>query len=276
MGYRFTDVSTEGWKIAPDAKVIQIDVDPIEIGRNVEVSVGLVGDAGQVLSGISSEMSETGRVRSTSREWLDQIDAARQRWRSNFSAVASSNSKPIKPQQRDEGDLVVPWQKRDNRGRRGTSQDVGRFSHPDTRTTHVDTLGRLCGHGLRALRGVRQQARDRPASEVLAVCGDASFQMVCQELATAAEQRAPFTTCILNDVSLGVDQGGAAQEVGYWSGTEFGLDVNLAEVAKSFGANGTRITDASDIASALQEARTSERPTVLDIVVDGSETPNLD
>ena len=115
-----------------------------------------------------------------------------------------------------------------------------------------------------------------PHSKVVSVGGDASFQMHCQEIATAVEYDAPFVAVVLNDLYLGSIRNAQLKRYGSTFGTEFESDVDLAEVAKAFGGQGSRITKPNDLAASINDAFESSKPTILDVRVDGSEVPSFD
>ncbi|MDA4130057.1 MAG: thiamine pyrophosphate-dependent enzyme, partial [Thaumarchaeota archaeon] len=116
----------------------------------------------------------------------------------------------------------------------------------------------------------------KPESKVIAVCGDASFQMHSQELATAVEQESPFLAVVLNDLTLASIRNAQLKKYGKAFGTKFKLDVNLAEVAKAFGAQGERIEKPSDLAEGIRAGLQSSRPYVLDVMIDGTEIPTFE
>jgi acetolactate synthase-1/2/3 large subunit len=116
----------------------------------------------------------------------------------------------------------------------------------------------------------------KPEARVFSVGGDGSFQMHAQELATAVEYAAPFVAVVLNDVSLASIRNAQLKRYGEAFGTEFKLDVNLSDVARAFGASGERITRPSELAPSLGAALNEDRPVVLDVMIDPTETPKFD
>jgi thiamine pyrophosphate-dependent acetolactate synthase large subunit-like protein len=113
-----------------------------------------------------------------------------------------------------------------------------------------------------------------PQRPVIAVDGDAAFQMHCPEIATARENELAFVVCVLNDMSLGSIRSAQIRSYGgRIFGTEFKTDVNTARVAESFGGSGERVVDPEQIGPALDRALSSKVPYVIDIVVDRNEDP---
>jgi len=113
-----------------------------------------------------------------------------------------------------------------------------------------------------------------PQRPVFAIDGDGAFQMHCQEIATARENNLSFVACVLNDMSLGAMRSAQIRSYGgRVFGTEFKMDVNLAQIAEAFGGTGERVEEAEDIGPALDRALSSRVPHVVDIVVDKNEDP---
>ena len=113
-----------------------------------------------------------------------------------------------------------------------------------------------------------------PRKPVIAVDGDAAFQMHCQEIATAKENDTPVVVCVLNDMSMGAIRSIQIRSYeGRIYGTEFNLDIDTARVAQAFGGAGERIADPESIGPSLDRAFSSRVPYVLDIVVDKEANP---
>ena len=272
VGYRFTDVSTEGWKTLPDTKIIQIDIDQNEIGKTRRVDVGLVGDAAGTLNALISKARGAGKSR---KHWLADARQARSDWERAYSKVEASDAVPLKPQ-RIIGELA-----------KVIGKDAIVCSGAGRAKMWAASLVPIYGprtwihSGGYAPMGYEVPAAiacklARPQNLVVSIGGDASFQMHCQEIATAVEYGTPFVSVVLNDVSLGTIKNTQLKRYGVAFGTEFQSDVDLARVAKAFGGAGSRVTKPSEIKTAISEAIKSEKPYVLDVKVDGSENPYLD
>lgn len=121
--------------------------------------------------------------------------------------------------------------------------------------------------------GAKLAAPDR---QVVAVCGDGGFQMVCQELVTAVENDLNVVTCILNDQRLGLIRYQQQKQYGgRVIATEFRRTPDFVKLAEAFGATGIRVEKSQEIKPSLKHALQADTPVVIDIVIDGEEAPQL-
>lgn len=275
LGYRFTDVSVEGWTISSNCQIIHVDIDPTEFGKNVSPTVSILGNIKDVLPQILTELKRSGKMPVGRQDWINVIKNSRAEWKSAYSKIESSQSIPIKPQRVMKElssfirkDVIVTA----GAGRaKMWAASVLPILKP---RTWIHSGGyAVMGYEICAALAAKLA---KPESRVISISGDGSFQMHAQELATAVEQHAPFLSVILNDLSLASIRNSQLKRYGKAFGTEFELDVNLAEVAKAFGANGQRITRPSDLRDGIRAGLESDRPYVLDVLIDGSEIPTLD
>ncbi|MEM3684994.1 MAG: thiamine pyrophosphate-binding protein [Conexivisphaerales archaeon] len=272
VGFRFTDVSMEGWRPASDAKIIQIDIDPSEIGKTRNADVGLLGDAAETLEELLEKARGAGKTR---KEWLDQVENARQSWKRAYSSVESSNVVPLKPQ------YVIGELARAIGKSAIICSGAGRAKMWAASLLPIYGPRTWIHSGGYAPMGYEVPAAiacklARPQNLVLSIGGDASFQMHCQEIATAVENDSPFVGVVLNDVSLGSIRNTQLRRYGKTFGTEFEYDVDLAKVSEAFGGAGSRVTRPSEVKATIEEAIKSDKPYIIDVRVDGSEVPTLD
>jgi len=276
LGYRFTDVSIEGWKPSQEAKIIQVDVDPRELGKNYRVDLPIHSDARLMLDALLSEIKNQKLGEKLNRNiWLKQCALRLAEWRKGYQEKMLSNAKPIKPQRviheinrRLPSDAVIVA----GAGRcKMWAATLIPIRHA---RSWVHSGGyAVMGYALCGAIGAKFAEPQRP---VFAVDGDGAFQMHCQEIATARENDLSFSMCVLNDMSLGSIR--AAQIRSYGGrifDTEFTRDVNTAQVAEAFGGSGERVVDADAIGPALDRALSSKVPYVIDVVVDKEENPIL-
>jgi acetolactate synthase-1/2/3 large subunit len=274
LGYRFTDVSTEGWSPNRTAKIIQVDVDPKELGRNQRIDLAFHCDARLFLESLFSAI-ETQKLGTKLRreEWLIRCARALAEWKTGYQEMMLSKAEPIKPQRviheiirRLPDDAIVA-------AGAGRCKMWAATLIPIRRPRSWVHSGGYAAMGY-ALCGAIGAKFAEPKKSVLAVDGDAAFQMHCQEIATARDNYLSFVVCVLNDMSLGAIR--SAQRRSYGGrvfGTEFKTDTNTARVAEAFGGAGVRVVDPEAIGPALDKALSSKVPYVIDIVVDREEEP---
>jgi len=274
IGYRFTDVSTDGWRPGGEAKIIQVDIDPKELGKSSRVDLAIHSDARHFLECLLSVISAqhlAGTLRRN--EWLSYCARALKQWKDAYREKMLSNSRPIKPQRviheinkRLPDDAIVA-------AGAGRCKMWAATLIPIRRPRSWVHSGGYAAMGY-ALCGSIGAKIAEPKRFVLAVEGDAAFQMHCQEIATARENDAAPVICVLNDMSLGAIRSSQIRSYGgRVFGTEFMIDTNTAAVAESFGGAGERVVEPEAIGPALDRAMSSKIPYVIDIVVDREEEP---
>lgn len=280
LGCRFEEMETnwrEGTVPAPDACYVQVDIDPVEIGRSVPARIGVVGDVREVLGALAAAVRERGaglppgafsdhsRTREAAAE-LAEIEA-------EVETIASGMERPIHP-------LRVIQAIRATFPRNTTvAIDVGciaqhiaggtpYFKVFEPRSLIVPSSFYGMGFAAAALPVARLVYPDRPA---VGFVGDGSFQMVMNVLPVAAEYRLPVTWCIFNDGALGSIRD--IQEYRFDErilATEFEVQPDFARIAEACGCRGERVEDPADVDAALQralEANNAGVPAVVDFAV---------
>ncbi len=275
VGYRFTDVSTNNWRFPrEDATVLQVDIDPTEIGRNVPVEVGVVGDASAVIRELHRTVdAQRGQPRPPG--WRTDVFRCKGVWERQMLAKMTSDAVPIKPhrvmkelREALDRDAILATSAGSNKM---FAASLFRIYEPRTwiHSGGSTPMGAAFCHAL----GAKLAAPDR---QVVAVCGDGGFQMVCQELATAVENDLNVVTCILNDQRLGlIRYQQQTQYGGRIMASEFRSTPDFVKLAEAFGATGIRVETPKELTPSLQQALHADTPVVLDIIIDGDEVPQL-
>jgi len=264
IGARFDDRVTMGRidKFAKGAKIAHIDIDPAEIGKNVDAYIPIVGDVKRVL-----QAALDGLPRSRSADWLRRIED----WKRQYPLTFRPSENALKPQwvirhlyETTGGDAIV-------------TTDVGqhqmwvaqyfRFARPRSFITSGG-LGTM-GFGFPAALGAQIANPDRL---VICVTGDGGFQMTSQELAIAALENLPVKVAIINNRCLGMVR--QWQEVFYqerYSEVDLSGSPDFVKLAEAYGVKGLRARTEEEAKRAWQEALAHPGPVVVDFEIDPEE-----
>ena len=259
VGARFDDrVTGKVSSFAPKAKIIHVDVDPAEIGKNVRVDIPLVGDAKNALAGLLKEVQPKPRS-----AWNDKVDM----WKSDYPLKYVPDMNIIKPQYVIEKlcelapDAIITTEVGQNQ-----MWAAQFFVHKDPRKfISSGGLGTM-GYGFPAAIGAKM---GMPDCEVIDIAGDGSFLMNSQELATAVVNDIPVKVAIINNGCLGMVR--QWQELFFgkrYSATILGrTSPDFVKLAEAYGAVGLRATKPSEVEPVIKAALASDRPTLMDFIV---------
>ena len=271
VGVRFDDRTTNNLdKYCPNAKVIQIDIDPTSISKNVPAAIPIVGNAKNVLDEFLSLLGEEigSRPQNHLEDWWKQIDE----WKAKKCLDFDRTSGVIKPQQ------VMEAVYRITKGQAYVASDVGQHQmfaalhYPfDLPRRWINSGGAgTMGFGLPAALGVKLA---HPDATVVCVTGDGSIQMNIQELSTATQYGIPVVVICLNNHFLGmVKQWQDLIYSGRHSQTYMNSLPDFVKLAESYGHVGIKISTPDELESKLQEAFSIKNKLVfVDINVDETE-----
>jgi acetolactate synthase-1/2/3 large subunit len=260
-GSSLGSMTTKSWSLVPaDAQIIQVDIDGAEIGRNYECTVPVVGD----VSGVIAQLSAAARVQAAG-QWAAEIADIRAGWQAAVRESEASEAVPIRPERlfrmigeemAADGIMV---------GDTGhTAFWTARHIRLSRRQSAVRAAGSL-GWGLPASLGVKCASLDR---EVICVTGDAGFFYHISELETARRYGLTVIVVVNNNTSMN-------QEASFWDEDSADQrknwtfhDTDLAGIARGFGCHGARVDDPGDFPAALDKARASGLPAVIDVRTD--------
>ena len=268
VGTRFADRSTGGAEgFAPHARVIHIDIDPAEIGKNRKADIPIVGDAQTVLSSIVAEL-EKSTLEPKTKKWLAQVAA----WKEEYPFSYKQNSADISPEhvlqllaEKVEGTNVI------------YTTDVGQHQMwatqylPVTRPrTFISSGGAgTMGFGMPAAMGAQI---GYSKSTVICITGDGSLQMNIQEMATIRECDLPVKVLLLDNSCLGMVR--QMQEFFLekrYSQTLFSGNPNFSELARAYGWDAFEANKPSELEAAMQSWLIAERPALLWVKIPGDE-----
>ncbi len=262
-GVRFDDrVTGKIDTFAPHAKVIHIDIDAAEIGKNVRPSVPIVGDVKEVLKAINQRVKENHELT----EWHATIDRWKETFPLRYEYTASGTLMPQhiieKISTLTDGEAIITTEVGQHQM---WAAQFARIKYP----RHFLSSGGLgtMGYGFPAAIGAKLACPDRP---VIDIAGDGSIQMNIQELGTAVDYQIPVIICILNNRYLGmVRQWQTLFYNGRYSYTDMTSQPDFVKLAEAYGAIGIRVEKIEEIDEALKIAlNTKDRPVVIDFVVE--------
>ncbi|PKL13352.1 MAG: acetolactate synthase, large subunit, biosynthetic type [Spirochaetae bacterium HGW-Spirochaetae-8] len=255
VGARFSDrVVSKASAFARNAKVIQIDVDPAEINKNISTFHHVIGDVKVVLSILNKKIDKPLEHAA----WMEQIAL----WKREYPLKISGETR--RPQEILQAlSKVLP--------RNGVIvTEVGQhqmwaaqfFNHtPEGRFLTSGGLGTM-GYGTGAAMGAQFGCPDR---RVVNVAGDGSFRMNCNELATIARYRIPLVILVMNNHTLGMVR--QWQTLFYeqrYSETTLDTDIDWVKLADAFGVKGMRLSTDDDPVAILSAALALNAPVVVD------------
>lgn len=251
VGTRFSYFPTGGWSLRLPDNIVQVDLDPAEIGRNYPVTAPVVGDAQPSLQGLLDRLVESDRP---SRE----TDAATAR-RHITDAVGSP---PPEVQMLDQIRTALP-------------DDARVFNDPTTiafwarsywptvepRTWFVPSGMGTLGFALPAAIGSKFAVPDSPA---VAVIGDAGVMFTIQDLMTAVEHNVSVIALVFNDRGYGVERRHMDHLYGRRNGVEL-MPPDFVALANAFGAHGILVDDLGNVGRAIDEALNRSGPVLIEI-----------
>ncbi|WP_010647864.1 biosynthetic-type acetolactate synthase large subunit [Oceanobacillus massiliensis] len=260
IGARFDDRLTGNIEhFAPNAVVAHIDIDPAEIGKNIQTHIPVVADAKKALAALLNaklEMQEK-------EEWMEQL----QQNKRDFPLWYQRNESPISPQWLIEQIYNI------SRGEAVVTTDVGQhqmwaaqfytFDKPNNWVTSGG-LGTM-GFGFPAAVGAQL---GRPDDLVIALVGDGGFQMTLQELSVVKARNLPVKVIIVNNEALGMVR--QWQESFYeerYSESLFSDNPDFVKLAESYGVRGVKVDQEADVRKTLEEIFAYDGPVVADFRV---------
>src|ERR1035441_1131668 len=293
-GTRASGGATFGWT-RPHAgqQVVQLDIDPAELGRAFEVAAAMLGDARAGLTALLAELgtgtqaasaSATGTSPANGAEpdrsaWRARLAALTQEWRTARDTERASDAVPIAPQRvlaaleqaLAPGDTLIC----DASLASGWGGVYFEQRRPGRQVLFPRGQAGL-GYALPAAIGAATatvSAAATASARTVVLTGDGALGYAVGELATVTELGLPITVVVLNNRSLGWIRWYRRITFGRGFADDDFADVAYADVAGAFGMHGVRVTDPAELGGALASALRSDRPALVDVVTEAWETP---
>eukprot|EP00871_Galdieria_phlegrea_P004025 jgi/Galph1/4623/GphlegSOOS_G3209.1 len=269
LGARFDDrVTGKLDEFASKAKVIHVDIDPAEIGKNRIPQVAIIGDIKIIVKQLLEYVKIECEIdKQQTQSWLERI----KHWKQDYPLTFDKNSSDLLPQQ------VIQEINKINNNTAFITTDVGQ--HQMWAAQLINTgprkwissagLGTM-GYGLPAAIGIQIA---HPQSNVICITGDSSFQMNCQELATIAQYKLPIKIIIINNFWQGM--------VRQWQQTFYGERYShsrmnegmpdFVQLAKAFGIKGICIKNKNELKPYIEQIFSLKEPIVIDCQVSKEE-----
>jgi acetolactate synthase-1/2/3 large subunit len=266
-GVRFSDRSTGRFdQFAAGAKIIHIDIDPAEIGKNKRVDLPIVGDVAATLTELCVALTRriTGKSNSP---WLQRIQQVREELRGmdelvSQELIAPQIVKKIREILPSDGILTTEV---------GKNQMWGELHYKviKPRTWITSTGLGTMGFGFPAAVGAKVA---KPEVSVVDLAGDGSFTMTGNSLAVCIQENIPVTVVILNNSSLGlVEQWQRLFYGSRYSAVKLGSIPDFVKFADAFGAEGIRVGSLEEFEKAFKSALRNDVATVIDVPIPSEE-----
>jgi acetolactate synthase I/II/III large subunit len=288
LGVRFDDRTSSSWIpgysfTIPPTKLIHVDIDPEEIGRNYPVALGLMADVRTFIRQVLAELErrkDADKKLDARKKWLQAIDGYRKEWDKLVAPGFSDDTTPINPQRAaaeidkalSEDAILV--------------SDIGvhhnwllGFTKPRRPDSLIGSMGfGPMGFGVAGVLGAKFAAPHRPC---VSVCGDGAFFMHASVLGTAVEYDLPVVWVVWNNYAYASIRG---LQRGYLKGREFATDFHhpktgerynpdFAAMARSCGVEGVRVDRAGNLAEAVRKGIAANKPYLIDVDIAADVNP---
>lgn len=279
LGVRFSETDTAGWTDGavfniPQTRLVQIDIDPVEIARHYPVAEGIVADAASALEDLLELQAGASAERPDLAPWFAQIDAARAEWKNDLAAAFDPASTPIEPGRvvqelrkalPEDGILVTDV---------GNSQKwyIQQFPIERENTFVTSVGGASMGFGPGGVAGAQLA---NPGKRVVNITGDGSLAMSLHMLPNLVELGLPIVIVVHNDYAWASVNGPQQRRFGAEGDffTKFktpGTDsyrLDFAAIAQAAGMQSERVSDPADLEAAFQRAFAANAPYLVDVEV---------
>lgn len=258
IGTRFSDrVTGNARKFASKAKILQLDIDPAEVNKNIVVSASVIGDVKEILSRLNA------RIRPQQHAgWLEHIQEYKEKYPLTYHREGLS------------GPAIIEEIYRATNGEALMVTEVGQhqmwaaqyYKYKEPRSFITSGGLGTMGYGLGAAIGAQIANPDR---QVVNIAGDGCFRMNMNEIATAVRQKLPLIEVVVNNHVLGmVRQWQTLFYQKHYSATVLDDGVDFVKLAEAMGAVGYRVSTREEFRETFAKALASDMPVLIDCIVD--------
>lgn len=258
IGVRFSDrVLGNAKKFAHQAKILQIDIDPAEINKNIQTTEHIIGDVNEVLKVLNAKLPQADHS-----TWRKHIDEYTKEFPLTYCKEGLSGPYVIeKIYEMTHGDAIMVTEVGQHQM---WAAQYYKYKEPRTLLTSGG-LGTM-GYGLGAAIGAQTA---NPDKQVINIAGDGCFRMNMNEIATAARENLPMIEVIINNHVLGmVRQWQTLFYNRHYSATVLDDGVDYVKLAEAMGAESARATSKEEFEEAFAKALASKKPFVIDCIID--------
>lgn len=261
IGVRFSDrVIGNAKKFAKNAKILQFDIDPVEVNKNILTDAYVIGDVKEILTRLNARIEQQNHD-----QWIAKILEYKEKYPLTYHDAGLS------------GPYVVEEIYNQTKGEAIIVTEVGqhqmwaaqfyKYSKPRTLLTSGG-LGTM-GYGLGAAIGAQIA---NPKKQVVNIAGDGCFRMNMNEVATAVRQKLPLIQVVINNHVLGmVRQWQTLFYEQHYSETVLNDGVDFVKLAEAMGATGYRAATREEFSEAFSKALASKTPVVIDCIIDSDD-----
>ena len=261
VGVRFSDrVIGDAKRFASNAKILQFDVDPAEINKNIQTDASVIGDIKEILKRVNHLLGQQEHT-----EWMQQIGEFKEKYPLTYKKEGLSGPFVMEEIYRQtKGDAIIVTEVGQHQM---WAAQYYKFSKPRTLLTSGG-LGTM-GYGLGAAIGAQVA---NPEKQVINIAGDGCFRMNMNEIATAVRQQLPLIQIVINNQVLGMvhQWQGLFYEKRY-SNTILNDGVDFVKLAEAMGATGMRAATQEEFAEELAKALEMKTPVLIDCIIDSDD-----
>ena len=258
VGSRFSDrVFGNAKEFAKNAKVLQFDIDPAEINKNIVSHASVIGDLKEILIRMNEALPQQIHA-----EWLCHVDSYKEKYPLTYPTTGLSCPYIIeKIYDLTHGDAIITTEVGQHQM---WAAQYYKYKEPRTLLTSGG-LGTM-GYGLGASIGA---SIGRPDKQVVNIAGDGCFRMNMNEIMTACREKLPLIQVVINNHVLGmVRQWQTLFYNQHYSATVLDDGVDFVKISEGMGATARRVTTREEFASAFEEALACKTPYVIDCIID--------